>query len=453
MRVSAVSLNGVNIYRSYPSNRREFEESLLPYNFGKIPSLRGMPYVYPISFTSIQNSSKLRKLFEYGLPCMYSGVEMIDPKVLSRMIKNQIFFRRSDQVLGILKKYKNSITGMEANVLSIIDQRSKIKPHKTIKELLVEVEPVYRKKLYKKQAPIFHELKSEFLKLPIEYQEKFEVLMQNTEKRLYKQPIHVPFSSYEFKYKLAKIKDDVIQGDNLKSKKVINKLLKESKRLYAETNESTIDNQKRVVGLMDWILRKSVLRNNPQLKDLIEVSKARLANKETVIPFARKSFIYDLAKIIEPLEDKIFQEKLINIAQKLPTSNQDLSAYILKCATEPSDKIGYRLLWPSLASVEHIHPRSCGGLDIMANFGGATTRENSYRKSIDFTEQLKLRPNTPLYCQKYVDRLIELYHKGVFAKNKINPKYIEDFRNTILRESKGLVDVDISKMYVKPLQD
>lgn len=447
MKVSAVSLSGVNIYRSYPSNRREFEESLLPDNFGKITSLKGMPYIYPISFTSIQNSSKLRKLFEYGLPCMYSGIDMIDPKVLSKMMKNQTFFLPGNQVVSILKKYRNSITGMESQVLDIIEQRSKVTPNKTIRDLLKDVEPVYRKKLYKKQAPIFHQLQDEFSKLPLQYQEKFDILMQNTEKRLYKQPTHIPFSAYEFKYKLAKIKDTVIQGDNLKSKKVMNILMKESKRLYAETNPQTRDNQIKVIGMMDWILRKSVLKNNIQLKELIEMSKARLTDKETVIPFSRKSFIYDLAKIAEPLEDKSLQEKLLNIAQQLPTSNQDLSAYILKCICDPSDKIGYRLLWPSLASVEHIHPKSCGGLDIMANFGGATTRENSYRKNIDFTEQLKLRPKTPLYCQKYVDRLIELYHQGVFEKNKINPKYIEDYKNTILRESKGLVNLDISKMH------
>ena len=83
----------------------------------------------------------------------------------------------------------------------------------------------------------------------------------------------------------------------------------------------------------------------------------------------------------------------------------------------------------------------------MANFAGATTRENSIRKSIDFTEQMKLRPNTPKYCQMYVDKLIKLYHEGVFSQNNINPKYIEDFKNTIYNVSKGQIDLDISKFY------
>ena len=136
----------------------------------------------------------------------------------------------------------------------------------------------------------------------------------------------------------------------------------------------------------------------------------------------------------------------MKIAQKLPTSAQDFSAYFLKLSCEPAEKIGSRIMWPSLASIEHIVPRSCGGADEMYNFGGARTVENSARKSIDFMEQLKLRPNTPQYCQMYVDKLIELYHNGTFEKHRVNPKYIEDFVNTIYEVSHGSVVLDISYM-------
>lgn len=446
MKVSATNYYyGVNVYRTYPRNRREFEQSLLPNNFGEINSLKNMPFIYPITFTSIQNSAKLRILFEYGLPCMYSGVEMIDPKFLHRLMKNGTFFRSSSQVLEILNRY-DDYDGMEKQMIELLTQRAKIHPERTIHELLQEIEPVYRKRLYKKQAPIFHDLQTEFDKLPLQYREQFEQLMEKSEKKLSKRPVYEPFSSYEFKYKLAKIKETIVKSDNIKAKKVMNKLIKESKRLSLETNTGTIENQKQIIGLMDWILKKSVLKDNIELQELISTSKARLTNEETIIPFSRKSYIYDLAKIIEPLEDVELQDKIINIAHRLPTSSQDFSAYVLKCASEPSDKIGFRLLWPYLASVEHIHPRSCGGPDEMSNFGGATTRENSDRKSIEYTEQMKRRPKTPIYCQKYVDRLIELYHQGVFEKHKINPKYIEDFKNAIYNESKGKIDLDISKM-------
>jgi hypothetical protein len=286
--------------------------------------------------------------------------------------------------------------------------------------------------------------------LPQEYQDNYAKLVKETDKRLNERPVLIPFSSYEFKYKLSKIKDNIVNENDIKAKKVMNKLIKESKRLSNTTNDTTMNNQIRVMGMLDWILKKSVLKNNTELKELIGTSKARLTNKEIIAPFSRKSFIYDLGRIIDDLPDKKMHEKIMQEAFKLPTSNEDFSAYMVKISGENSDKIASRILWPYLASVEHIFPKSEGGPDIMANFAGATTRENSIRKSIDFTEQMKLRPNTPYYCQKYVNKLIDLYHEGVFEKNKINPKYIEEFKDTIYKVSKGQIDLDISKFYEKP---
>ena len=450
MKVSAISLNGVNSYNGFVQPKRTSGNSISLDNLRNIDSLSGMPYVYPITFTSIQNSSKLRILFKYNLPCIYSGVPMIDPKTVSRLIKNGAFERPSKEVMEILSRYKESYSGMEERVMGLLSARSRIHPDRNLHQLVNEIEPVYRRDLRKKQSHIFHNIGEQFNDLPENYKDKFKNLMTETDKRLNERPILIPFSSYEFKYKLAKIKDDVLNDNDLKSKKVMNKLMKESKKLANTTNPSTIENQKKVMGMLDWILRKSVLKNNKPLNELIGSSKARLTNQEIIAPFSRKSFLYDLGRIIDDLPDSAKHDSIMQEAFKLPTSSEDFSAYMVKVAHEPSEKIASRILWPYLASVEHIHPRSEGGADVMANFAGATTRENSCRKSIDFTEQLELRPNTPYYCQKYVNKLIDLYHDGVFDKYRINPKYIEEFKQTIYEESKHAVDLDISRYYEQP---
>lgn len=271
--------------------------------------------------------------------------------------------------------------------------------------------------------------------------------MTETYKRVNKRPVFIPFSAYEFKYKLAKIRDVVANEHDLKSNKVMKKLIKESKKLPNVTNKETKPEQKRVLGMLDWILKKSVLKDNPELKELISTSRARLTKQEVILPFSRKSYLYDLHKIVENIPDEKVRTKIMDEAFKLPTSSQDFSAYLVKLSWESSDRIASRILWPYLASVEHIVPRSVGGADTMFNFAGATTRENSLRKSIDFTQQMKLRPDTPKYCQQYVDKLIDLYKDGEFAKNNVNPKYIEDFKKTIKKVSKGQIDLDISKYY------
>ena len=154
-----------------------------------------------------------------------------------------------------------------------------------------------------------------------------------------------------------------------------------------------------------------------------------------------------MAKLLEFLPDKKLKKKMLETAEKLPTSRENVSAYVMKYVNESSEKIIYRLLWPSMASIEHIYPRSCGGVDDISNFGGACTRENSDRKSLDFIEQIKLKPETKYNCQKYVNKLIELAKNGVFDELNIDIKYIEEFKNTIYEESQGQICLDISKLY------
>jgi hypothetical protein len=335
---------------------------------------------------------------------------------------------------------------MEEKTINLLRERSKANPQKTIKEILIDVRPVFARRLRKQQTPVFQELIHTAQNLPPNHRRRFDMLMADTEKKLNEKPVVIPFSSYEFKYKLAKIRDDISNGQDIKSKKVMNKLIKESKHFSNTTSVKTLQNQKDVLWFLEHIVKKSVLKNNMQLRNLINVSKSRLNKEEIVVPFTRKTFIYDLARVIDDLPDIKLQDKILTIAQKLPTSQESFPAYIMKISAEQPDKIVHRIMWPSLASVEHLLPRSEGGEDIMANFAGATTRENSLRKSIKFTQQMKLRPLTPLYCQKNVDKLIELYKQGVFARHNIDPKYISQFANTIYNLSEHRIKLDLSKM-------
>ena len=409
-------------------------------------NLNNIPNYYPISFSGIQNSSKLRALFAYKLPCMYTGVIMIDPKILNRWMKSHLFLKKSSEVVNTMLPHEESFVDIEGKIFSIIKERSIIHPEWTIKQILAELNPVYCRRLRKRQSPIFHELNEVFKTLPNEYRRKFNALMDDTEKKLNERPVIIPFSSYEFKYKLEKINIDISHGQNLKEKKVMKKLLKESKRFSNTTSSRTIEHQKDVLKFLKIILRKSVLKNNEQLNLLMETAQSRLNKDEIVVSFSRKNFIYDVIKIIETLPDTKMQEKVIEIAAKLPTSKESTSAYVMKLLNEPIEKIGHRLVWPSLASVEHIKPRSCGGLDLMENFGGATTQANSDRKNIEFTLQMQKVPTTAECCQMYVDRLIELYKEGVFYKIGLSPRYINDFKNTIYEQSKHRLILDTSKL-------
>ena len=53
-----------------------------------------IPYAYypPSLSFGIANSGKLKTLFTYELPCMYTGIDMIDPKKIQKMLKNNLLF-------------------------------------------------------------------------------------------------------------------------------------------------------------------------------------------------------------------------------------------------------------------------------------------------------------------------------------------------------------------------
>lgn len=408
-----------------------------------VTNLNNIPAYRPVTFGGIQNSSKLRALFAYKLPCMYSGIPLIDPKAYNRWLKSNLFSKPVSEVISALSSHEDSFIGFEGKLFQILKERAKINPDKPIKMILDDLKPVYCRRLRKKQTPIFHELNEIFKNLPDKYSYRFKLLMAETHKKLDEKPVYVPFSSYEFKYKLTKITNLIENGNDLKAKKVMRKLNKEAKRFANTTSSNTIEHQKDVLKFMKMILRKSILKNHEGLNALMSEAKARLDKNEIVVSFSRKAFMYDLMKIIEDIKDDEFQSYVIKTVQKLPTSKESFSAFMMKLMPATSDKIGHALVWPSLASVEHILPRSCGGPDLMKNFGAASTRENSDRKSIDFVTQIQRRPQTPQNCQKYVDRLVELYRQGVFYKVGLSPRYIRDFRDTIYEQSKHQVLLNV----------
>lgn len=395
----------------------------------------------------IANAGKLKALFAYDLPCMYSGIDMIDPKKVQKMLKNKVFDGKISDVMERLKPFEKSLQRIELYVYRILLHEAEKRPNKTLQETVKDISPYYKKQLRSKQAPIFQEIIAYAKDLPEGYRYNFVQFMHETRNKLADKPVEIPFSRHEFKYRLEKVKEDIAKNKNIKADKVMNKLTLEAEKLTPQDKVLSDEEKLEIVNFMEIILKSSILKDNEQIKKLLENAKGRLRHEKILVPFSRKSFIYDLSKILEDLPDENLKNKLLSTAEKLPTSRESTAAYILKFSTEPSDKIAYRLLWPSFASVEHLFPKSCGGADSMANFGGACTRENSDRQSIPFTEQLKRRPKTPEYCQKYVDRLIELEKAGIFQKNNVDKSYIEKFKATIRRLSKGTVILDTSKLY------
>lgn len=405
-------------------------------------------FYYPtnISF-GLENAQGLRKLFSHGLPCIYTGIEMIDPQKISALLKMDVNKMSARDICRYIEPMLNSLAPKEREVYLAIREQSKIEPDKKLKGVLKDLRIQYEDELIKKQIPIFKTLISYSYSLPPELLPQFNKLMEDTEKKISRTPVDTRFSVTEFKYKLKKIKDDIGKLHDKKQLGIINHILKLSESFFPKTTPKNIVSQKKVLSNLEAIANRSVLKDNTDLQDLLEISRLKISEQDILVPFSRKSFIYDLSQIIKNIEDSELKKIFIKIAEKLPTSKDSIEAYVTKLSNESTERVISHLLYPTMASVEHLLPKSCDGPNIMANYAGACAVENSERQSIPFVEQLKRRPDTPKYCQKYVDRLIKYAKMGIFEKEGIDIKYIEDFKNTIAELSEGTIILDTSKLY------
>ena len=196
MRVSALQISFLNSYKPKRSAlNRKADSSFMTKPEFVTPSS-------PITF-GIANCGKLKALFSHGMPCMYSGIEMIDPKRVQKMLKNHLFDGAASNVVPLLTKFEDNIDGIEKRVFTLIKERAEIYPAKNLKEILETLVPTYNKRIKKKQLPIFEDLIEMSYELPESHRYRFRQFMAETYDKVNNKPIIVPFSTFEFKYKLG----------------------------------------------------------------------------------------------------------------------------------------------------------------------------------------------------------------------------------------------------------
>lgn len=450
MKIPAIS---DTLYRqSYIENNEVFNTKIYSQN----PSVSiGHSFYYPmnINFRGEAELEALKKLFRHGLPCMYTGVEMLDSKTAINFL-NSLPKITSKEVFDFLSKWEKSflypefISNSAKEAYFIIKKQAEEMPEAPLKDVLQILRPQYEKDLIKQQLGIIKTLKSYSHSLPQDYIKDYNKLLENNENRILGKPIDLTFGVKEFQYKLEQIKKEYSTMRDMKSVFVINCLLKESKDFHTKSGTKNINNQRKTLIKLEGMLNRSHLNKDEALRNLFNDSKLRLNNKKTAVPFSKKAFLYDLNAIILDLPDKELKQAIITIATKLPVSGDSATPFIIKYSSKTPDKIIYNYLWPIIATIEHIWPKAIGGPKTeLSNCGGACAKINSDRGSSFFTEQVKKRPMTPIYCQKYLNRLIKYALNGVFEKENVPIDYIEGYKNRIYERSNNTILLDTSKLY------
>ncbi len=171
-----------------------------------------------------------------------------------------------------------------------------------------------------------------------------------------------------------------------------------------------------------------------EIDKLLEINPSRLMTwyKEVGV-IVRKAE----KEAIPPTEEFIIYSDIIS--KKFEQLKSD---DLLKLASRETPHVLVRaLLAPLLVTMEHIHPHSKGGRDDTFNYLPVCQDCNTERGNVDFTQELKRKPEIKTYienCLKELKRIIKSMPSPGILKD-----YIAEVTRTLKTESKGQLDIAV----------
>lgn len=445
----------------------------------KLPS-----YNTAISFCGISHGGdKLKKLVRYGITDFYTGQPLLDPKTLEYLQYKNIFSKPIKELIIYLKPYEDTLIATGKEFFELVKETAKTKPNITLSDVVKLNREKHEKELVECQRKIFCKLTYMAANLPKELHKDFSVLTNINKQRYKGEEVTLPFSETEFLYKLKRIYEIIKSQNNKKEISAMKEIQKMATKLFKGNNSYnaslypqshlTLKQRIKKQGIVKATLRKklehqmkpevlkknadnleeirkyyesTVLKNNPKLDKLFDDTNAKIHGNPFYAKFERQSFLYELKKITKQLKDRNYAHKLMNKAAELPTSYENLSAFIVKYSEDSSQDIGYNMMKDSLVSIDHFVAKKNGGPNTIRNFVLCSVGINREKSNIPFAEFLKKHPETYENCQKQAKRLIELCNEGIFDKLEIPQSYISDFANMVYKgsPSKNKINIDTS---------
>ena len=205
----------------------------------------------------------------------------------------------------------------------------------------------------------------------------------------------------------------------------------------SESKQNLIDQQKAVIDRMRSYGSENFDKaEKALLNEKLQVIESEIA-KDT---FRIKPSVGLLRELYGEIGDSKKVDKLIEMTEAFPNCATSADAFIVKNAQKSSKDIAEALLSPAQASVEHVRPQSIGGESVGGNYIAASKRMNNLRGSMSYKEFIQKFPNIPECTQKYFDDIIKKVNGSQIPDVAA---YIFDVKDTLKKESEGLIDVHI----------
>ena len=158
--------------------------------------------------------------------------------------------------------------------------------------------------------------------------------------------------------------------------------------------------------------------------------------------FKRKTFLDSLSEI-SPKENEVeIYENIKDKALFLPTSGSSRNAFVVKYSRRPQREAVRRIFIASTETIDHVTADSEGGENDIGNFMLTTANGNRYKENMTLYRYVRRFPKIPKYTQQYINEVIDGIHQGKMCGNELYPYKI---KQRLMRESKGLVMISLSK--------
>lgn len=196
---------------------------------------------------------------------------------------------------------------------------------------------------------------------------------------------------------------------------------------------------------------------------LLASSKEILEKQDPNYIFRRRRLLEKLNNVTKNMNEQHKAQELLNIAEDIPRSHDNVSAFIVKFTQKDAGtkqektpfQIGISLVEPSVGSLEHITPRhpqdgSEGGKNIYSNYVYASKEWNTRRKNMPLDKWVDKNPEIKDHMQNYIDAVIEkINKKEALQRCRVYPILVAE---TVEKESKGKIKLDTSKLKLSKRQ-
>lgn len=465
--INQYSLNR-NPLNNSPHDKRQTASYNVP--FTKIP----VGYMsYPIAFggsAKVANSDKLSKFIISKLqilpdmPCIYCGGRMI-PRTASNALSWKTEVTSSAKsFLGIVSEMKIILTPYEKDILERLRNENIDVPQAPLSELLQKVG-------YKKSKN-FDRIINEELS-PIEYN---------------KRAIDIIIKYEDYLFPVEKnVLEEIKNYRETNPEATLQEIMLALRPKHLKTLEQ---NQMKVLNEIELLAKNLPSGIKDRVLSSTTAARHAIFNDNSEAPFKRKKLIASLNELKKNLPNNIFISKIQEKTLEFPNSNNNVSAFIIKYSgkvkvkeqletyttrtksikeksvsnntrdinrpkfEQRSDReIGQSLLKKATYTIEHIKTQESyinpndPEMNSIANWALAHDFCNGVRDCLDLDKHLKNKPeilknNNP---QKQIDVIIENINNNTLQGCDIYPSLL---KKTEYKESKGLINLDISKLKI-----